>query len=129
MCSNLNAGKTTLQCNMCYKYLSEKEYITADDLAKNNLKYGLVVENETLYDLKTGSNNKWYHFKNRLVNHLKTIDNQLPHIKLLTTKKIGSKPQSQIVTETCIKTAVDVVKSKGAARHYESRLTFLKASK
>lgn len=121
-------NKKVFRCDLCFKNLN-KGLVIEHDLKKNTLQFGIIVDESFNY-LKEGKNSKWYTFKARLISHLKPMDDTIPHIQQLKENStIPSKLRSSAVTETHVKTAIDIIKEKGASLHFENRLAYLKSLK
>ncbi|CAB4003714.1 Hypothetical predicted protein [Paramuricea clavata] len=118
-----------LRCCSCAEFLSSpvsSSFRRPSGKAGGSLATGLQLSNDVYDQLVAGKCEKWYHQKERMINHLasKTHSNAVDFMK---TVKAG-KSREIVVVKNQLRAAIGIVKTKSAAIQYEERIAELQAA-
>ena len=119
-----------LRCITCHTYLSNPLAVTGSRRPSGStfgsLATGLRVENSVYHQLIAGHCDKWYHQKEKLLNHMSSETHALA---LHHAKSIEKRFDRDVtVVKNQLRTALGIVKSKAAALQYEDRIAELHAA-
>ncbi|XP_018014214.1 uncharacterized protein LOC108671228 [Hyalella azteca] len=147
-CNNLNEVLSTelftivqhqnerlIRCSACHKYATRDELITKFStqfkLPSSGLSVGVSLAEDKIEDFQIGHSQAWYNFKSRLVAHIRSGKDSFHWKATHDTGTTGtpSMIRSVSVTETLCRTAIHVLKMKGAAVHFETEIAFLQSCK
>ena len=119
-----------LRCITCHTYLSNPLAVTGSRRPSGStfgsLATGLRVENSVCHQLIAGHCDKWYHQKEKLLNHMSSETHTLA---LQHAKTIEKRFDREVtVVKNQLRTALGIVKSKAAALQNEDRISELHAA-
>ena len=126
-------GKRLLLCVVCHEYLKTPLVTTA--LKKRptggpsgSLSLGMHLTEDDYQMHVGGHNSKWYRLKKRMIDHLSVSNDTHLHALSFKQRMAPIKRRGLLVVKNLLRTALGVVKTKSAARQYESRVAELWAS-
>ncbi len=118
-------------CTICRDYLNSKQYLGKEAAAArrptgNSLLNGLGINEATYTKLEEGQNQIWYRFKKILLDRAAGFESQTHQDAVKYKHDIGPvNRRGYEVVKKQIRAAIGVVKSKGAAIHYENHIAEL----
>lgn len=123
-------GIHIIRCSTCFTYIHDP--VTSATQSRkpsivqgSSLITGLVISDDDYKLYNDGGSQKWYNFKNRLLNHVtdasQTHANALRHARNMASVN----ERKMTVVRNQLRTAIGIVQSKSAAIHYETRIAEL----
>lgn len=126
-----------LRCKTCLAYHERNSNISREqsplivarmlNKATNCVSTGLLLPDEKLENLFLGKGQEWYSLKARVLRHMVgSDDGGIKHVKAhkAQSEKDASVQRQCNIASTHVYAAIDVIKSKSAAVHFEDRICF-----
>ena len=128
LCDDRVVMEHTISSKACQCYLENNGSVARKPTGKGDgcISNGISFEDEQIRYLEQGGNQKWYRFKINLLDHLLGFGNPL-HVKARKFKRelAPVKQRGEIVVKSQIRIALNAIKDKAAAYHYEDRMAEL----
>ncbi|XP_018026932.2 uncharacterized protein LOC108682305 [Hyalella azteca] len=121
-----------IQCSTCLDYATRDQVVTKSSstfkLPSSGFSVGVLVADDKIEEYRKGHNQNWYNFNSRLISHYRPRKDSF-HWKATHLHETNEKSstRSAAVTETLCRAAIQTLKMKGAAIHFESQIAMLKA--
>ncbi|XP_047737560.1 uncharacterized protein LOC108672979 isoform X2 [Hyalella azteca] len=120
-----------IKCTACSTFVNSIEGRTYRGNVKRHdaFPYGLLIKKDDEADLWSGTGRRWVRWKFKLKRHVEGADHSTIHFKGLQMMEHNEIEESRVIliNKHFIICAIEVIKSKSAARHYETKLANFEA--
>ena len=121
-------GVQVIRCSTCFNYINDPVASAAlprkpSIVQGSSLITGLMISDDDYKLYNNGGSQKWYNFKNRLLNHV--TDASQTNAQRHAKNMVSVSARKMTVVRNQLRTAIGIVQSKSAAIHYETRIAEL----
>ena len=123
-------GVHVIRCSTCFNYINDPVASAAlprkpSIVQGSSLITGLMISDDDYKFYNNGGSQKWYNFKNRLLNHVTDASQTHANAQRHARNMVSVSARKMTVVRNQLCTAIGIVQSKSAAIHYETRIAEL----